>query len=132
METKHKRHIKTGQILYGKTTGHRVEFHCFSEEDSCAFEGENLETGELSGCWDINKFSTYRPYKLQYEKEFYVTGAIYRMLRTKKINADAARTLLQTRSKLKADLAKSVVEVWFTSYPIREAYGLTATSRSAA
>lgn len=66
-----------------------------------------------------------KPYSMKYEKEFYVVGAIYRMLRTKKINADGARALLQTRSKMKADLAKRVVEIWFTSYPIREAYGLT-------
>ena len=67
---------------------------------------------------------------LRYEKEFYVIGAVYRMLRTKRIDAASARTFLQTRAKMKADLAKRVVELWFTSWPIREAYGLTATSKA--
>ena len=62
--------------------------------------------------------------QMKYDKAFYVTGAIYRMLRTKRIDRECAKTLLQSRAKMKADLAKGVVEMWFTSWPIRQAYEL--------
>jgi len=60
----------------------------------------------------------------QDEKQCWKLGAIYRVLRQKKINPNKARGLIVDRTKLKTFEADRLVSLWVTSYPVKQAWGL--------
>lgn len=62
-------------------------------------------------------------YKMKWEKGFYVTGAIYRMMRLKKINKEQAIELLHSRAGVAQKTCRATVELWLTSYPMRHLVG---------
>lgn len=58
------------------------------------------------------------------DKQYATQSAIYRMWRKKLINGDDVQTLLRTRAGHSERMAKRLKELWGTSYPIRQAWGL--------
>jgi hypothetical protein len=56
-------------------------------------------------------------------KNYCTLSAIYRMLRLKKIDPKKAERLLHERANKNPELARAIVSLWLTSYPIRAAWG---------
>lgn len=56
---------------------------------------------------------------MKWDKQYHVTGAIWRMLQRGCIDKAKAIDLMHTRAKLSKYLAKATVEVWLTHSSMR-------------
>jgi hypothetical protein len=101
------------------SSGARVKVWEFYDDSPETFGGQCLDTGEVSGCWEISKFKKEVSLKRKWDKSFYTTGAVYRMLKTKRINAETAIRLLIERAKVNNHTAKATVELWLR-HPLRD------------
>lgn len=115
----------------GKTT---VKFHAFNAPgyqlpDGC-FEGTNLADGDASVFWLIKNFRI----KTKYHKGlrgYYITAAVHKFLKRKRITQEQAIGILNKKAKLSIQLSKGAVEMW-VKYSLNAPKFYEATGREVA
>lgn len=64
---------------------------------------------------------------MKWDKNYWVTCAVYRMLKGKQITPQMAKKLLHTRAKINQYTSNATVELW-VRYPLRYTWGIDASN----
>jgi hypothetical protein len=66
----------------------------------------------------LNNQNTIKGYKPKYDKSYRVTCAVFRMLKSGKVDKNCAVKLLEKRAKIQNATAQGTVELWL-KYPLK-------------